>query len=1082
MGSLDTEPLDVPLLRQRALHYARKGGADEGTQGRLTAFLDDPVTQAILDLPEEKLDAYLINDAYKPRMHRLYSKYFKAVTSDFELSVRKTPLPLCQIREEDPELWRRFEARCARLLSVPPYPPPVAAALDAYFPAFSCSEDMLARAAEHGVAPITWQELGEQRDLVAFSHGPMEASSHVETTLTQLVQQLTIEAQVWRLERQRGLRLSPAELLANSLGRLAAGVQQLERGLGIATPAPADLAAAAPGPAAAVGEGQGSPAAGSSAAAGAGPGLGSAAGSSSGDGVASHTSGSLPAMALFAGRRSSSRRFLLLQNWYCMRHLPGYSGTSAVMAVTLLHELLVQQAQQAQQAQQGLRLVGTLAHEVMMVTEQLLGCFEDLSACACGGSGGSTSAEGSKQRTGAAAAGNGGGGAAGASSGGAAHGGGSNGSGSGDAGGPAQICALLSHLLLLAAGGGLAQATALCDTFGTRGFVSAALAARLPDEFRRDMQEQYPEQWAAAPAAVRAEGALVFDLFATWRMDSGDYEEMASYVADAWEARWAATLCAAARPPPPVFMHSNLDSWEDILAMWRLPPRIRPAVFAFGTLADGFIPFDCSDGGDDAEVKLCSVVMKAVQSERPGLECSCESAGKLGDDVSASKMQFDRRLPPEAQDHTRQRLLALSQERRLDPEAASAALAKAYHAVTRERVFDAKGCSVCGSHHSTSFRNEPKTGRRLCNSCHCQAYRQKRKAAALEAAAQAALLGQAAQQPAALPPQAQRLDPPAAPAYLAAAAAALQEVAAASAQQPQQAQQAQQQQPGAQLQAAQLVLQQAQQPAQGQENLAIAAAHLFLSDLQQRVLSETGVPPADLPRLLCCARRAQAATPARPRRAVLGLLPQVLVQLHDDPPGILHPMSCLVEAVDERSPVLPAQLPPQAAQPAPGGPTAAPASEAAPAGSTAVGLAAPAAPAANPAAAAAAAAAVSGGAQGEAPLAEQRGSGSVVADTPDGAVAVRLTLFASAGAVATWYEGPADPSLPVASDASKPPVWDCAPGGFSLQFSGPLCPQMDLIAAAHYLVAAVGPAALEHPVLTLETAAPAKPAQPKPFP
>lgn len=29
---------------------------------------------------------------------------------------------------------------------------------------------------------------------------------------------------------------------------------------------------------------------------------------------------------------------------------------------------------------------------------------------------------------------------------------------------------------------------------------------------------------------------------------------------------------------------------------------------------------------------------------------------------------------------------------------------------------------------------------------------------------------------------------------------------------------------------------------------------------------ETGGPPAELPRLLCCARRAQAATPARPRR------------------------------------------------------------------------------------------------------------------------------------------------------------------------------------------------------------------------
>lgn len=33
---------------------------------------------------------------------------------------------------------------------------------------------------------------------------------------------------------------------------------------------------------------------------------------------------------------------------------------------------------------------------------------------------------------------------------------------------------------------------ARCSSAGTRGFVGAALAARLPEEFRRDMQEQYP--------------------------------------------------------------------------------------------------------------------------------------------------------------------------------------------------------------------------------------------------------------------------------------------------------------------------------------------------------------------------------------------------------------------------------------------------------------------------------------------------------------------------------------------------------------------------------------------------------------
>ena len=119
--------------------------------------------------------------------------------------------------------------------------------------------------------------------------------------------------------------------------------------------------------------------------------------------------------------------------------------------------------------------------------------------------------------------------------------------------------------------------------------------------------------------------------------------------------------------------------------MWRLPARIRPAAFAFGTLADGFVPFDCeaaaadggggsggidgdaqathggaacSDGGSgaagggappgsgsaagggtagcgsavQAEVKLCSVVMKAVQASRPGaaLPRSTESGGCCG--------------------------------------------------------------------------------------------------------------------------------------------------------------------------------------------------------------------------------------------------------------------------------------------------------------------------------------------------------------------------------------------------------------------------------------------------------------------
>ena len=41
-------------------------------------------------------------------------------------------------------------------------------------------------------------------------------------------------------------------------------------------------------------------------------------------------------MALFAGRRSTDRIFLLLQNLLCARHLPNYMGTSSVYAVSLI--------------------------------------------------------------------------------------------------------------------------------------------------------------------------------------------------------------------------------------------------------------------------------------------------------------------------------------------------------------------------------------------------------------------------------------------------------------------------------------------------------------------------------------------------------------------------------------------------------------------------------------------------------------------------------------------------------------------------------------------------------------------------
>ena len=45
-------------------------------------------------------------------------------------------------------------------------------------------------------------------------------------------------------------------------------------------------------------------------------------------------------IALFAGRRSSDRAFLLLQNWFCAHQLHGYVGTSSIYAVCHLDALL----------------------------------------------------------------------------------------------------------------------------------------------------------------------------------------------------------------------------------------------------------------------------------------------------------------------------------------------------------------------------------------------------------------------------------------------------------------------------------------------------------------------------------------------------------------------------------------------------------------------------------------------------------------------------------------------------------------------------------------------------------------------
>jgi hypothetical protein len=178
-----------------------------------------------------------------------------------------------------------------------------------------------------------------------------------------------------------------------------------------------------------------------------------------------------------------------------------------------------------------------------------------------------------------------------------------------------------------------------------------------------------------------------------------------------------------------------------VVATSALPERIRPALLGFGTLADGFQPFQLP-GGQQARLQMCSVVMKAVQGraaklgqplqacaggrpgrwlpargclllllpapraafQAPGLGPSAPPAAaprrplplplsphapavKLGDDPGLAKVQLDPRLPGEEAASARRRaadMAAASVSARLDGGALSGLLEEAYRAVARE--------------------------------------------------------------------------------------------------------------------------------------------------------------------------------------------------------------------------------------------------------------------------------------------------------------------------------------------------------------------------------------------------------------
>jgi len=66
----------------------------------LADLLDSELGRAVVALPEEELFGLVLNDFYKPKMHKVYGALFTAVEADFQLKIRKSPFTLERISDE----------------------------------------------------------------------------------------------------------------------------------------------------------------------------------------------------------------------------------------------------------------------------------------------------------------------------------------------------------------------------------------------------------------------------------------------------------------------------------------------------------------------------------------------------------------------------------------------------------------------------------------------------------------------------------------------------------------------------------------------------------------------------------------------------------------------------------------------------------------------------------------------------------------------------------------------------------------------------------------------------------------------
>ncbi|KDD73743.1 hypothetical protein H632_c1876p0, partial [Helicosporidium sp. ATCC 50920] len=69
----------------------------EECEEQLSSFLSDATTEALVRLDGPALEAFLVNDVYKPRMHKLYAHELAGVSLEWEMHVRKSPIHLTDI-------------------------------------------------------------------------------------------------------------------------------------------------------------------------------------------------------------------------------------------------------------------------------------------------------------------------------------------------------------------------------------------------------------------------------------------------------------------------------------------------------------------------------------------------------------------------------------------------------------------------------------------------------------------------------------------------------------------------------------------------------------------------------------------------------------------------------------------------------------------------------------------------------------------------------------------------------------------------------------------------------------------------